>query len=325
MRPTSLGHRSGVNSGACASASTWAEPRSKGIVLAPDGRRGGAPARRHAARRLRGGAAGRRRAGRGRWSDQPASRGRSASGPPGSCRPGPASSETRTSRRLNGRAVDRDLSDQAGTSGRVDNDANCFVLSEATDGAAANRAGADERARASTSSSAPRWAPASAAASSSTAASSAAPTAAPPSGATPPCPSCAPTRHRPTAASAATPTASSRSSRGAAWPAPIARSPARTCPAPTSAAWRRPATPPPARPFGRYEDRLARALAGVINLIDPRAIVLGGGVSNNTRIFDNVPRLWTKYTVADDLRTALVPARHGDASGVRGAACLWPV
>lgn len=79
-----------------------------------------------------------------------------------------------------------------------------------------------------------------------------------------------------------------------------------------------------AQAFERYEDRLARALAGVINLIDPRVIVLGGGVSNNKRIFDSVPRLWAKYTVSDDLRTALVPARHGDASGVRGAACLWP-
>ena len=76
--------------------------------------------------------------------------------------------------------------------------------------------------------------------------------------------------------------------------------------------------------FARYEDRLARALAGVINLIDPRAIVLGGGISNNTRIFANVPRLWERYTVAKGLSTRLVRAQHGDASGVRGAAWLWP-
>ena len=76
--------------------------------------------------------------------------------------------------------------------------------------------------------------------------------------------------------------------------------------------------------FDLYEDRLARALAGVINLIDPRAIVLGGGVSNNLRIFDNVPKIWERYTVANDLRTHLVRAQHGDASGVRGAAWLWP-
>jgi len=73
-----------------------------------------------------------------------------------------------------------------------------------------------------------------------------------------------------------------------------------------------------------YADRLARALAGVINLVDPRVIVLGGGVSNNPRIFRMVPTMWEHYTVAKELRTTLVKARHGDASGVRGAARLWP-
>ena len=72
-----------------------------------------------------------------------------------------------------------------------------------------------------------------------------------------------------------------------------------------------------------YSDRLARALAGVINLLDPRVIVLGGGVSNNARIFRMVPTMWEHYTVAKELRTTLVRARHGDASGVRGAARLW--
>jgi fructokinase len=75
--------------------------------------------------------------------------------------------------------------------------------------------------------------------------------------------------------------------------------------------------------FEIYEDRLARALAGVINLIDPRAIVLGGGVSNNARIFEHVPALLERYTVARNLRTKIVRAAHGDASGVRGAAYLW--
>jgi fructokinase len=77
------------------------------------------------------------------------------------------------------------------------------------------------------------------------------------------------------------------------------------------------------RAFAMYEDRLARALAGVINLLDPRAIVLGGGVSNNTRVFAGVRSVWEKYTVAKNLRTELVRAMHGDASGVRGAAWLW--
>ncbi len=76
--------------------------------------------------------------------------------------------------------------------------------------------------------------------------------------------------------------------------------------------------------FALYEDRLARALASVINLVDPRAIVLGGGVSNNARLFKNVPPLLDRYTVAKDLRTQIVRAAHGDASGVRGAAWLWP-
>jgi fructokinase len=78
------------------------------------------------------------------------------------------------------------------------------------------------------------------------------------------------------------------------------------------------------RAFDLYESRLARALAGVINLLDPHVIVLGGGVSNNTRIFDNVPKLWERFTAAKDLRTRLVRAAHGDASGERGAAWLWP-
>jgi fructokinase len=79
------------------------------------------------------------------------------------------------------------------------------------------------------------------------------------------------------------------------------------------------------RAFAAYEDALARALAMVINMIDPRVIVLGGGVSNNDRIFTNVPKLWESYTVPKDVRTHLARALHGDASGVRGAAALWPL
>lgn len=76
--------------------------------------------------------------------------------------------------------------------------------------------------------------------------------------------------------------------------------------------------------LARYEDRLARALAGVINLIDPRAIVLGGGLSDISSLYRNVLPLCERYTVAKDLRTQLVRAKHGDASGARGAAWLWP-
>ncbi|HLG58706.1 MAG TPA: ROK family protein [Vicinamibacterales bacterium] len=105
----------------------------------------------------------------------------------------------------------------------------------------------------------------------------------------------------------------------------------------------------------RYEHRMARALAGVINVLDPEVIVLGGGMSNIERLYQNVPRLWNAFvfdaseplgveSLAFDyrpghpehrggvgvgsggrLRTRLVRAAHGDASGVRGAAWLWSV
>ena len=73
----------------------------------------------------------------------------------------------------------------------------------------------------------------------------------------------------------------------------------------------------------RYEDRLARGLAGVINLYDPEVIVLGGGMSNLGRLYENVPAIWPRYVFSDEVVTRLVPALHGDSSGVRGAARLW--
>jgi len=72
----------------------------------------------------------------------------------------------------------------------------------------------------------------------------------------------------------------------------------------------------------RYEGRLARALAQVINILDPDAIVLGGGLSNLDRLYDNVPRLWRAHVFSDDVATRLLRPRHGDSSGVRGAAWL---
>ena len=77
----------------------------------------------------------------------------------------------------------------------------------------------------------------------------------------------------------------------------------------------------------RYEDRMARALAGVINVLDPDVIVLGGGMSNIERLYEQVPGRWRDYVFSaggnDLVRTRLVRARHGDSSGVRGAAWLW--
>lgn len=72
-----------------------------------------------------------------------------------------------------------------------------------------------------------------------------------------------------------------------------------------------------------YEERLARALAHVINILDPHAIVLGGGLSQCASLYENVPRLWGRYVFSDRVDTLLLPPRHGDSSGVRGAAWLW--
>jgi fructokinase len=75
----------------------------------------------------------------------------------------------------------------------------------------------------------------------------------------------------------------------------------------------------------RYADRMARALAGIINVLDPDVIVLGGGVSNIASLYKDVPLFWGQYVFSDRVDTKLVRARHGDSSGVRGAAWLWPV
>jgi fructokinase len=73
----------------------------------------------------------------------------------------------------------------------------------------------------------------------------------------------------------------------------------------------------------RYDDRLARALASVINVVDPEVIVLGGGLSNIARWYGSVPKLWGRYVFSDHVATRLVPPKFGDSSGVRGAAWLW--
>jgi fructokinase len=73
----------------------------------------------------------------------------------------------------------------------------------------------------------------------------------------------------------------------------------------------------------RYEDRLARALAGVINILDPDALVLGGGLSNLDRLYRNLPGLLPRYVFSDHVATRVLKARHGDSSGVFGAARLW--
>ena len=73
----------------------------------------------------------------------------------------------------------------------------------------------------------------------------------------------------------------------------------------------------------RYEDRLARGLATIMNVVDPDVIVLGGGMSSLDRLYTAVPARWTEYAFSDRVDTRLVPPRHGPASGARGAAWLW--
>jgi len=74
-----------------------------------------------------------------------------------------------------------------------------------------------------------------------------------------------------------------------------------------------------------YERQMAKALASVINILDPDKIVLAGGLSNIERLYENVPKLWSDYVFSDFIATQLVPAKFGDSSGVRGAAWLWPL
>lgn len=75
--------------------------------------------------------------------------------------------------------------------------------------------------------------------------------------------------------------------------------------------------------LARHEERLARSLATVVNILDPDVIVLGGGLSNLPRLYGSVPALWGAHVFSDEVRTRLLPPVHGDSGGVRGAAWLW--
>ncbi len=102
---------------------------------------------------------------------------------------------------------------------------------------------------------------------------------------------------------------------------------ARSCGAPDAAAVSRQAAagdPAAAAALERHADRLARGLAVVMNLLDPDIIVLGGGLSNMPQLYERVPALIPRYVFSDVAATPVVRNRHGDSSGVRGAAWLWP-
>lgn len=75
--------------------------------------------------------------------------------------------------------------------------------------------------------------------------------------------------------------------------------------------------------MARYSHRMARGLAHVVNILDPDVIVLGGGMSNIASLYKAVPRLWHEFIFSDTVETKLLPPAHGDSSGVRGAAWLW--
>ena len=77
--------------------------------------------------------------------------------------------------------------------------------------------------------------------------------------------------------------------------------------------------------FERLCDRIARALGAVINVVDPDVIVLGGGLSNVDALYTHIPEIWDGYIFSDVIETRLVKNKHGDSSGVRGAAWLWPL
>lgn len=83
-------------------------------------------------------------------------------------------------------------------------------------------------------------------------------------------------------------------------------------------------TPQVQASFERFCDRLARALGAVINLVDPHVIVLGGGLSNIDALYTRIPEIWDAYIFSDAIETRFLKNRHGDSSGVRGAAWLWP-
>ncbi len=83
--------------------------------------------------------------------------------------------------------------------------------------------------------------------------------------------------------------------------------------------------PDAVRSLATYKYRLARSLAALINILDPDVIVLGGGISNVDALYDGLPELIALYAFSDGIRTGVVRAAHGDSSGVRGAAWLWPI
>jgi fructokinase len=235
-------------------------------------------------------------------------------GTPGSLSPASGLIRNANSTCLNGHALDRDLADRLGREVRIANDANCFAMSEATDGAGAG-AGCvfgvilgtgvgggivvDGRLLVGANAIAGEWGhvplPA-------------------PQQADQPAPQCYCGRKGCIETWLSGPGMSADHERHTG----LALSAQEITRAAEAGEQCAEAT------LERYEQRLARALASVINVLDPDVIVLGGGLSSIGRLYRNVPRLWREHVFSDVVETRLLPAAHGDASGVRGAAWLWP-
>ena len=144
-------------------------------------------------------------------------------------------------------------------------------------------------------------------------------------GATTPYPGQMPTKHRARLAIAGNTAASRPSFQGLDWPAIMRTTAIRNSRQKKLRRARSLVTRQRAPSLARYEERMAKALASVINVLDPDVIVLGGGCSNIDRLYENVPQMWGPYAFSDEITTRLRHNAHGDSSGVRGAAWLWPL
>jgi fructokinase len=234
-------------------------------------------------------------------------------GMPGALSPATGLVKNANSTWLIGRALDRDLSTRLGRPVRLANDANCFALSEAVDGAAAGASlvfgvivgtgtgggvVVERRALGGRNAIAGEWGH------------NPLPWPRPEEWPGPPC-YCGKTGCVETFLSGPGLARDYRAAAGVAIEAAEVASRAEAGEAAALAV------------LERYEDRMARALAVVLNVLDPDVVVLGGGLSQVRRIYDNVPRLWQAWAFSDRVDTLLRPPLHGDASGVRGAAWLW--
>jgi fructokinase len=233
-------------------------------------------------------------------------------GTPGAISPATGLMKNSNSTWLNGRPLDRDLAETLGRPIAIANDADCFALSEATDGAAAGASSVfgviigtgvggglviDGRALAGPNAIAGEWGhnplpwPQ-------------------PSELPGPCCYCGLRGCLETWLSGPGMARDHRQQTGSALESPAIVGAALA------------GDPSAEATLGRYEDRLARGLASVINVVDPEVIVLGGGLSKLERLYRSVPAIWDRYVFSDTVRTRLVAPVHGDSSGVRGAAWL---